>query len=165
MGKKGIFLFVALLLPGVIFVFLKLFGKNHFDVEPLFQKEKPVVVNGCGEVTLPYRVSEDVMKAIFSTSDSLVLISFVQDSTARGPVATELGQLKTEFAGDPVGLVTIDRQDPRFTDWYACRFLMRDALDAVLIDRRGTIRGQYELKDRDEADRLRTEVTILLKKY
>lgn len=165
MGKKGIFLFVALLLPGVIFVFLKLFGKNEFAVEPLFQKEKPAAMSGCGDITLPYRVDAAVVKEILPERDSLVLIWFVKDATASSAAATEMGQLKTELAGDPVGFVSIDRDDQRFTDWYDCRFLMRGPLDAVIVDKSGVIRGQYELEDRDEADRLRTEVTILLKKY
>jgi len=163
LGKKGVFLFVALLLPAVIFVFLKLFGKNEFDVQPLFQTEKPEAVQGCGDVSLPYRVSKDMVKEILSAKDSVVLVWFVKDSTASAPVATEIAQLTTELKDDPVGFVSINKQ--RFGDWYACRFLMREPLDAVLIDSRGAIRGQYELEDRDEADRLRTEITILLKKY
>jgi hypothetical protein len=165
MGKKGVFLFVALLLPGVIFVFLKMFGKNEFAVEPLFQKEKPEVVKGCGDVTLPYRVNADIVKELLPEHDSLVLIRFLKDSTHSSRATTELGQLKTELANDPVGFVSIGAGDERFFDAYACRFLMREPLDAVLVDRRGKIRGQYDLADRDEADRLRTEVTILLKKY
>ena len=158
-------MFLALLLPGLIFVFLKLFGKNEFDVAPLYQTEKPAAVAGCGEVTLPYKVDAGVVKEVLSDRNSLALIWFMKDSVSSKRGVTELGQLRTELAKDPVSIVAIPAGDERFNDWQACRFLMRAPLDAVLVDRQGTIRGQYELADRDEADRLRTEVTILLKKY
>ena len=164
MGKKGIFLFVALLLPGVIFVFLKMFGKNEFGVEVMFEKEKPEAVAGCSEVALPYRVSHDVVKEVLPGRDSLVLIWFAK-SSANTHALTEIGQLKNDLVSDPVKVVLVAESDARFNDWYGCRFLMRAPLDAVLMDRRGAIRGQYELADRDEADRLRTEITIILKKY
>ena len=34
--KKTVFLFLALILPICIFLFLKFFGKNEFAVEPLY---------------------------------------------------------------------------------------------------------------------------------
>jgi len=158
-------LFLALLLPALIFVFLKLFGKNEFDVAPLFQTEQPVAVAGCGEVVLPYNMNADIVKEVLSDRNSLALVWFMKDSVSSSKAATELGQVRTELARDPVSIIAIGTGDERFNDWYACRFLMRAPLDAVLVDKSGGIRGQYELSDRDEADRLRTEITILLKKY
>lgn len=164
MGKKGLFLFLALLLPALIFVFLKMFGKNEFHVALLFQTEKPAVAAGCEAIALPYRVKGDVLSAVLPAKDSLALIYFVADSTDAG-AATELAQLKTELAGEPVRVTTVGQGDDRFAAWYPCVFLMRAPLDVVLVDRHGSIRGQYALADRDEADRLRTEITIILKKY
>jgi len=158
-------LFVALLLPAVIFVFLKMFGKNEFDVEVMFQNERPAAVTGCEEMTLPYSVGKDILKEVLADRNSLALIGFMKDSVTSSKGSTELAQLRTELAKDPVSIVAIGSGDERYKDWYACRFLMRAPLDAVLVDKSGGIRGQYELSDRDEADRLRTEITILLKKY
>jgi hypothetical protein len=164
MRKKGVFLFLALLLPVFVFLFLKMFGKNEFDVEVLFQREKPAAVEGCREVTLPYRLGDDVLRAVLPARDSLALVYFVTDSTDRA-TATEMAQLKEELAKDAVAFTTIGGNDERFSNWYACRFLMRRPLNTVLVDQRGSIRGQYDLSDRDEGDRLRTEITIILKKY
>ena len=165
MGKKRIFLFVALLLPALVFVFLKMFGKNEFDVAVMFQKERPVAEAGCPEVALPYTVDKDILKEVLSTRNNLVLVWFMKDSVSSAKGATELGQLRTELAKDPVSIIALGSGDEHFHDWYACRFLLRAPQDAVLVDKNGGIRGQYELADRDEADRLRTEITILLKKY
>src|SRR2546422_195499 len=38
MNKKNLYLFLALLLPGLVFVFLKYFGKNEFDIPVYFTK-------------------------------------------------------------------------------------------------------------------------------
>ncbi len=38
MYKKITYLLVALALPGLIFIFLKIFGKNHFDI-PVYYKD------------------------------------------------------------------------------------------------------------------------------
>ena len=46
-----------------------------------------------------------------------------------------------------------------------CIFATSEPFDVILIDRKGGIRGQYNSSDRDEVDRLLTEIAILLKKY
>jgi hypothetical protein len=46
-----------------------------------------------------------------------------------------------------------------------CIFFLDSARDVVMIDRKGAIRGQYTAADRDEMDRMLTEITIILKKY
>jgi hypothetical protein len=157
-------LFMALLLPGCIFVFLKIFGRNEFGVEVLFEMEQPEPAAGCAPVKLPYRVDHDLVKAVLPASDSLTLLYFETDSTSRAS-ATELRQLKEDLAKDAIAFETIRVKDERFKDWYWCRFLMRKPFNTAVVDQRGAIRGQYNLDDRDEADRLRTEITILLKKY
>ena len=47
----------------------------------------------------------------------------------------------------------------------ALQLAMREQFDLVLLDNEGTIRGQYVSDDREEMDRLITELSILLKKY
>jgi hypothetical protein len=42
---------------------------------------------------------------------------------------------------------------------------LAEPFDAVLVDSKRRIRGQYDLKDRDEVDRLITEVAIIFKQY
>jgi len=49
--------------------------------------------------------------------------------------------------------------------WKTCIFLLKKPYDVVLIDRKGLIRGQFVSDNREEIDRLITEVDIILKKY
>jgi hypothetical protein len=47
----------------------------------------------------------------------------------------------------------------------ACIFLLKAPYDVVMIDRKGLIRGQFVSDNREEIDRLMTEIDIILKKY
>jgi hypothetical protein len=49
--------------------------------------------------------------------------------------------------------------------WKKCVFLVNEPWQAVLLDQDKRIRGYYDLRNRDEEDRLRVELKILLKKY
>ena len=64
MGRfiKVLFLFLALGLPIVVFVFLKLFGKNQFAVAPLFQDsiQSPVGCNSFAYQT-PYTIPDSLL--------------------------------------------------------------------------------------------------------
>lgn len=163
MNKKGIFLFLALLLPVLIYVFLKLFGKNEFNVEPLFQDSKVAVDRkDCGPISFPYKISADVLNTIITANDSLALICFDgldEDSKKEFP------RLKEELRTDPIRITITDPGTESQSKWYECIFIMSQPSDMVLVDRKGTIRGQYESSDRDEIDRLKTEITIILKRY
>jgi hypothetical protein len=161
MGKKIIFLFLALLLPGCIFVFLKIFGKNEFNVEPLFQSAKPIVTAPCSDVTVPYKVSGDVLKQVFSFGDSLALIYFDEDTLT----TKSFEKLEDKIGDEPVSLKRLNANNVESRALYACVFFMEQKKDLVLVDRAGLIRGQYEFDDLDEIDRLKTEITIILKKY
>ena len=50
-------------------------------------------------------------------------------------------------------------------DWRKCIFLLNQPNQTVLMDKERRIRGFYDLRLRDEVDRLRVELKILLKKY
>ena len=158
-SKKGILLFLALLLPGLIFVMLKLFGRNQFDVQPLYQNEAPDFAN-CRSVTLPYHIPDSVLTKLPIDGDSLVCIHF---NSASGEANAQLQRAVDAFAADPV---TITSSNPLTNkSWKECIFFLREPFDVVLVDRKGTIRGQYIASDRDEMDRMITEISILLKKY
>ncbi|HEU5291142.1 MAG TPA: hypothetical protein VFU05_10895, partial [Cyclobacteriaceae bacterium] len=76
--KKGLFLFLALLLPVMVFVFLKFFGKNEFAVEPLFQEgiETPVACQSFSFKS-PYTIADSILtKLDWNKNDSITLIIF-----------------------------------------------------------------------------------------
>ena len=53
LNKKTLFLFLALVLPIGIFLFLKFFGRNEFSVEPLYTRVYPEVTEGCTASKVP----------------------------------------------------------------------------------------------------------------
>jgi len=167
MNKTKItFLFLAFVLPVGIFVFLKLFGRNEFDVPPLYVHDAPPKLSGCVAASHPYHVPDSIRASYTSANDSLTIIYFqpltseglnqldrVREQTAHDPVRLTAGELSTASA-------VVDSASVR-----RCAFFLDGAVNVVMIDKRGLIRGQYTADDREEIDRLLTEVTILLKKY
>lgn len=163
-GKKIIFLFLALLLPGCIFLFLKIFGKNEFAVEPLFQTEAPALPAHCSKTSAPYVVPVSMMKGLIQETDSLALVHIGPMNKWRADAEKTYKRLFDFYFEGPVTVVKLEVNDADNTI-YDCDFAMKKPLDIVLVDRKGTIRGQYNSTDRDELDRLMTEVTIILKQY
>ncbi|HEY0654776.1 MAG TPA: hypothetical protein VGD65_16680 [Chryseosolibacter sp.] len=157
-GKKALFLFLALLLPIGIFIFLKLFGKNEFDVPAFYQDKGPVVNASCPYVyQAPYRVADSVMTKLERQKNALYLIHFA----ALGP------RLKQEVDDPQISSILATdffRQD-ELNVLRNCILLVPAAQDMVVVDNDGKIRGYYNSADREEVDRLLLEFEILLKKY
>ena|SRR3989337_429019 len=161
MKQKNIFLFLALLLPVCIFLFLKFFGKNEFSVPPLYSIIYPEKIDGCeNKIVLPYVIPDSVKLSFDVQKDSLSLIYFGE---LRENSAVQLKRVNQDF-GDAVR-VHIVSPSGESLKLKKCVFFLKDPFDLVLIDPSGTIRGQYIAADREEIDRLLTELTILLKRY
>jgi hypothetical protein len=159
--KKPILLFLALLFPACVFVFLKFFGKNEFSVPPLYSETYPDAMEECGmTVKLPYHIPEHLKSSFFTSEDSLVLIYFGELKTDS---KKQLERVSNEFEKG-VKLQTIGASDS-VLNMRKCVFFLEDQYDLVLLDRAGLIRGQYISNEREEMDRLLTELAILLKKY
>ncbi|HZB14261.1 MAG TPA: hypothetical protein VE467_14575 [Chryseolinea sp.] len=159
--KKPILLFLALLFPACVFVFLKFFGKNEFSVPPLYSETYPGAMEECGmTVTLPYHIPENLKASFFTEQDSLVLIHFGELQTDS---KKQLERVSNEFEKG-VKLQAIHTSDSTL-NMKKCVFFLEHQYDLVLLDRAGLIRGQYISNDREEMDRLLTELAILLKKY
>jgi hypothetical protein len=162
-GKKILFLFLALLLPICVFLFLKIFGKNEFAVQPLFQDTIPEGFTRCAPIKLPYKLELEILQQLVTPGDSLGLIYFKKDNPSRES-ENQLTRIGKEFEKDNVKL-TVAADGTASDQSKECTFLLKAPYDLVLIDRKGVIRGQYVSHDRDEMDRLITEVDIILKKY
>jgi hypothetical protein len=160
-GKKNLLLFLALLMPVLIFVMLKMFGKNQFDVTPLFVESVPQDL-GCNtaNIALPYRLPDSVIAKLPFESDSLICLYFDKGSEDANE---QVQRAVDEFKSDPVTITSSNAMT--HPSWRRCIFFLEEPFDLVLVDRKGAIRGQYVASDRDEMDRLITEITILLKKY
>ena len=159
--KKTILLFLALLFPACIFIFLKQFGRNEFAVAPLFVSDYPPNVKECNvAVTLPYAIADSVRSSLALSANSLSVISFGE---ATKESETQLKRLASQYSQD----VKIARLEPTNENAHLkrCVFFLSSVQDLVLVDGTGVIRGQYLSTDRDEMDRLLTEIAIILKRY
>lgn len=161
--KKILFLFLALLLPVAVFLFLKGFGKNQFDVPMLFQGqvERPADCAGF-EYATPYAVSDTLVTKLGWKETDSVTIVFFDDASIESTkkITSQKNRLRTEFSKEKLGfMLTSDVVLKR------CVFLMKKTDNAALLDSKKRIRGQYDLTDFDEADRLIMELKIILKNY
>lgn len=184
--KKLLFLFLALLLPVLIFLFLKSFGKNEFDVPVLFA-DSVTVPTACTTYSYkaPYLIPDSVLQKIsWNKNDSLTILVFDDgDKVNQHERKIHLTRIFTEFKNEPLHVVhvynteavadaTSDRlailtlNEAEFLRIRNCIFLLDDKNDAVIIDRQKRIRGQYNLTKRDDADRMiMQEMNILFKRY
>lgn len=184
--KKLLILFFAFLLPILIFLFLKMFGKNEFEVPVLFADSVSAPAN-CSlyQYASPYVLSDSIQSNIsFSRNDTLTIVVFedgVRDKKRERDIHIE--RIFTEFKKESLHVLRIfkdqtieDVKKDRLTEislsknnfnlYRDCVFLLSSDQDAVVIDSKKQIRGQYNLVKRDDADRMiMQEMNILLKRY
>src|SRR6478609_6842800 len=111
--KKVLFLFLALLLPIAVFVFLKSFGKNEFAVKPLFQETVESSVN-CKSVSykVPYFVHDSVLSQVgWINTDSITLLILKDGSTEnKNHKSTLVDRIITEISSKSFHVVYLSEQ-------------------------------------------------------
>lgn len=156
--KKAILLFLALLLPVAVFVFLKFFGKNEFEVPVLFADGVLTPPAGCTkEYSKPYLLDSGFMSTVRSGTAELYFIPFAVDPAVLNRIGEE--------SSDALVLVkpaVVSQDEVQVRN---CTLLMPSDADLALIDKQGRIRGHYNSKKIEEVDRLIMEVKIILKEY
>lgn len=158
-GKKVLFLFLALLLPVCIFLFLKIFGKNQFDVAPLHQQEVTAPPDCNFHYAAPYVVADSIMQLIRGKGEAqFYLVNFSGDADVSGLI-------RSEITDPSLSMLNGLRLDPEPGFFSTCIFLLSPPSDLVLVDSEGNIRGYYQGSDLDERDRLVVELKILLNQY
>ena len=162
-GKKIIFLTLALLLPVAVFIFLKIFGRNEFQVPILHQEGDVVAPGNCNfQYKTPYRVADSVIVGLQGNGrDSLYVFYFDPG------LNTAMKRISVEFAAGSVRVVgpgdLAAKTDHRI--FRECVLLMDASASVALVDHKRRIRGYYDGADRDEVDRLIVEMKIILKQY
>jgi hypothetical protein len=181
MNRKPVVLGTALLLPVIFFLALKFFGSNQFDVSPLYHEPVESIDSMCGEFQFPYEVSKEVQARLVGDSDDrFVVLIFVPLTESHGVEVQSLRAMD-EFKNDTLGFRIITTSANRTNEpamskaiildhhqiqtYRQCTFFLNETQDAVVIDKLGRIRGQYDLNYLDDADRLILELEILLEKY
>ncbi len=161
--KKRIYLFLALLLPALLFVFLKYAGRNEFNIPVYHDKGVVQVPGGCvSSYPSPYVVPDSVRGSDHSEVQVLVFpMAGLDIDKVRSRIEDEFGAADVALL-EPCKLSADSATCARLKK---CVLLVNDPYEAVLIDSKGQIRGYYALQTREEEDRLRVELKILLKKY
>lgn len=159
MSKKLIIgiLFVILLAPGLVFVFLRVFGKNEFDIPVYHTEGVSMWPSPCTPpvVARPYRLAASWVDrkspTLYLTNTQPALVANVERVT---------GQV-----GDQIHPVYVTDFDSARQHDVRCQLVLEKPWNTVLVDTEGQIRGYYELSTREETDRLIMELKILLKHY
>ena len=175
---KLIILFLALLLPIVIFIFLKSFGKNEFEVKPLFQDSISLAERcASNRYEIPYTVADSITTKLLNKDDSLTVIVFEDPMASNNKVLlTQINRLQketlltkiwyvSEKEGNEINAKVLKLDSVEYMVMRECIFLLKSSDCAVLLDAKRRIIGQYNLLDLDEADRLIMEIKIILKQY
>lgn len=164
MAKKITYLFLALLVPGLIFVFLKFAGSNRFDI-PVYPQDGLPLQSACGEVKGPYQLPDSAWQALtVNAATTAIVVQFPVEGLNGGAVASAV---KEEIGNDVsfIPMADMVSDSASLARWKSCVFLLEGPRQAALIDLQRRIRGFYDLRNRDEVDRLRVELKILLEKY
>ena len=155
---------LALIVPVLVFTFLKFFGKNEFAVEPLYQTTEAQIPPECSDIKVPYFISDSIYSFLKQGHevDSLLIILYENKTKDLKISDVQLTRVQESFQlGTGLGLKRISLGDKSIV----CGLLLQSSLDLVLVDAKKRIRGQYNSNDRDEMDRLMTELDIILKRY
>jgi hypothetical protein len=156
-GKKILFLFLGLGMPILVFLFLKMFGRNQFEVPMPEIQPAPEC-----HVTNPesYIVSDSIIGSLTKEPFELLVINF-------GPHAKRLDRITESFSVEVVKVEApaLGMASERLEPIKKCGFFLQSPNTVVLLDNQKKIRGYYDGIDRDELDRLEAEIKIILKKY
>jgi hypothetical protein len=179
--KQTVILLLAMVVPIGVFIFLKTFGENKFEVLPLHQTGTIPVTTECGvDYNTPYSVSESVLRDLkWKNTDSLTLYIFDQPSFDKKALSARISESYSEseirsymVSSDSAKVIAGENELPvlwkdnvTLDQLQECFFLMEAKKNAVLTDKQRRIRGYYALENRAEVDRLLVEVKIMLKKY
>ena len=187
---KSIFLVLIILLPVVIFLFLKSFGNNQFDIPVYYQNGViDTLDSNCGRSTaIPYLVNtkpaSQVVHKIYHFEKSVTgELEFRLQELERiqNAIGSNNGVLLFSFLNNPsITKRAFEKFDDRInydpTFWSIrpvnpatylvfknCELVMDDIDDrVVLVDNQEQIRGYYDITDREETDRLIVEIKILI---
>lgn len=187
---KSVFLVLIILLPVAIFLFLKSFGNNQFEIPVLYQNGVVDTLNSnCGRSTaIPYLVntkpaSQVVHKIYHFEKNVTVGLEFRLQELERiqNAIGPNNGVLLFSFLDSPsITKRAFDKLDDRinynpsfwsirpvnsatYSIFKNCELVMSEIDDrVVLVDKKERIRGYYDINDREETDRLIVEIKILI---
>lgn len=167
---KILFLVVTLAIPLSIFIFLRIFGENKFDIPVLHAAGVEQHFANCNFGSGQFHVPEDIVSSggpslIFIYEDAGFDLAHLdnQYSRLRSLFKTDLADLKVYTADsillDHADVVQLDEE--QLKQVMNCGLVTNTPNQFILIDEDRRIRGYYDT-DLDEIDRLIVEIKILL---
>src|SRR5260221_4202279 len=123
MTKKITYLLLALALPGLLFIFLKLFGKNHFDI-PVYYKDG--VSDFPVECPVPYKgqylLPDSLLKAIGWRKGEAILLVETTESERK-----ELSKIESKIKQNSLQVISLDNIKPdRLMRLKSCVLFLKD---------------------------------------
>ena len=158
--RKPLIVILVFLVPIGVFLFLRYFGKNEFDI-PVFYVDKIEGKTNCNfEYEVPYFIADSLSSILQLGRSKSVLIV---DSSV---VKKDISILMEDFSKEELSVVfLVDLSKEESSQLKKCILLLPDNSSSVLVDDKRQIRGYYSLPSRDEMDKLDVELKVLLKKY
>jgi len=189
--KKRIILLMTLAIPVAVFLFLKIFGENKYEIPVYFEQG----IEGCSDLSQPHTVNMDLLRVSPKNYCVIGLMDSLIDEDNRAFV-TELIRIQDAFYGraEPQFILLTDSDsqetqstlmdlfkenglNPAYTTFVKLNTSeMQDFIecglgfgkpdggeieDLALVDEEGKIRGFYARNDREQTDRLILELKIL----
>lgn len=152
------YLLIALALPGLIFIFLKIFGRNHFDIPVYYKDGITDSLNECSGAHQGQYFLPDSVLTIFKCKNDVTSL-FVDDSEINSKAVEKL---KFSFK-DQLQIISLNSLElTRLKGIKKCTLFLNEPWKAVLVDKQKRIRGYYAFTSLEETDRLNVEVEILL---
>ena len=174
-GWKLLLLFLILVLPGLVFTFLKMFGENKFDV-PVFYSEG-LNISDCPDSKGPHKIPAIDSLGLSGKEYKLIYVN------NQMPSKEQLNELRRISMNNPeVDLLLFysneadsgSYENYRQENWELrqlkkqdlqelnhCGFGNIDNQSLLLTDPERQIRGFYDLNQKKELDRLEGEIKIL----
>ena len=176
---KFTILFLALLLPVCIFLFLRNFGNNQFDIPIYYQSQIELDSVACDNEKAPYHLEIPVFRDADTTFKFHVkanIIIVLGDSIVSKDLLLQLKRINNRLPSGNAGFIILgetnlgkmiegwqfyELEKNRLMEWKKCALFSLKSHEFVLVDGDRNIRGYYDCRDIDEVDRLIVEVKIL----
>ena len=154
--NKGLVLFFSLLLPILLFLFLKYFGNNKYEIQK-FNFECEIKLEDIDDLNDALSLNEIKVIDIRIDDNSKLIDNYINKV----------------FLNKKIKIITLSDQD-RNLNWFDL-LISKSTLDkllkcysanslksfVLLLDRKNTLRGIYNIELQSEIERLNVEIDIL----
>lgn len=162
---KPIILVAILLIPIVIFLFLKFFGENRFDIPVYYENGVNSEFPYCQNYTGAYSVaglSKENLPGVYLFLNPNKEFNLRGVNNIKNRLTDALGDIgHTVFTTDSLLRQTNVLDTVTFRQRLNCDFVSDTLNQYILVDSKSRIRGYYNT-EREEIDRLIVEMKILL---